>query len=402
MRRLTGIGGVSVFLCGLGALLACEPTTYPGEVASPSEGMAVAPPPQTAAAAVPSTPNPEDAGSCAPEFVSKGNALVAAYLDKSRAAGVSVAFYDNGKTCFFAGGSSGGPGTPRATPDTIFTMGSVQKVFTTTLLASEIVQGHASIDDPAVRYLVAADGSTVARGAPFSSVTLRHLVTHSAALPQDITGSREPVGASFWRDRPMPPVMVAFLDGWSPEYPIGTRYKYANLGFVLAGYAATRLARKPVSALLSEIITGPLGMTHTAETLCDVPNPMCAQAEDANGAPARHAPVGLRTTARDLGRFVEAQLGAFPLPDLQTRAIALTHNELFRMEPNHAIGMGWEIWHGGDELLLSKNGEDSGFTCWVAFQPTRHRGIALLSNGPGPPPPAVLGKQLLDLAAGGG
>ncbi len=426
MNRLTRGAVVTAVLCGLGSTEACDKSSSSaGEVASPGEVVGSTAPqgapgtqtgsPQTtpsalaapapATSVIPATgndPAPQGAtGACAPDFVTKGNALIAQYLEKSKAPGIAVAFYDNGKACFFSGGNSVGRNTGKITPDTIFAMGSVQKVFTTTMLAYEIVQGHASIDDLASKYLVSADGSTVSPRAAFSKVTLRNLVTHSASLPEGPPNAGEPVGWSYWRDKPMPPALMTFLNSWEPPYPIGTKYKYSNMGFVLAGHAATKMSKKSASAGLAEAVTEPIGMAHTARAICDSPNPLCTEAREANGRPAGGAgPVGLWTTARDMGRFVEAELGAIQLPDLQARAVALTHQELFRADTNHAVGMAWEIWHSGDALMLSKNGEDSGFTSWIAFLPAKHRGVALLSSGPGLPVPATIGMQLFALAAG--
>lgn len=118
-----------------------------------------------------------------------------------------------------------------------------------------------------------------------------------------------------------------------------------------------------------------------------------------DGQPVSGTPVGLWTTAEDMLLFIEANLGVLNLPDLQARAISITHQELFRENKNHAVGMAWEEWHSGTALLLSKNGENSGFTSWLAFEPNRHRGVAVLSNGAGKPPPASLGLELLTLSA---
>jgi beta-lactamase class C len=340
------------------------------------------------------------AGACAADFQTHAQAAVEDYLVKSRAPGVAVAFFDNGNSCLLVRGSKGGRGAGPVTAQTIFAMGSVQKVFNSVLLASEIVQGQVSIEDPASKYLVAANGGRIKPGSAFARITLRNLATHTAALPDAEPNARERDGWSLYRDRPMPVSTMAYLNSWKPPYPPGTRYSYSNLGFVLLGYAATALANKPYTAALAEAVTGPIGMTRTARPICDAPNPLCASAYDAMGQPAKGTPVGLWTTAEDMLLFIEANLGFLQLPDLQARAIAMTHEELFRENNNHAGGMAWEIWHGGDALLLSKNGIESGFTTWLAIQPNRGRGVAVLSNGAGKPPPATLGEALLALAAG--
>ncbi len=68
------------------------------------------------------------------------------------------------------------------------------------------------------------------------------------------------------------------------------------------------------------------------------------------------------------------------LPDLQARAIKIAYQELFRKNQNHAVGMTSEELHGGDALLLSKDGLVTGFSAWLAIAPTRNRGVAGLSG----------------------
>jgi len=62
------------------------------------------------------------------------------------------------------------------------------------------------------------------------------------------------------------------------------------------------------------------------------------------------------TTAEDMLIFIKASLGELKLPDFLGRAIALTHQELFRENSTHAVGMAWEERQSGGALLLYKNG----------------------------------------------
>jgi beta-lactamase class C len=393
LSRCAAITGL--VLVGAFALQGCERSS-PGGSTRP--GVTSAHGPQTTstlptAPTATSTPQPGAPAPCPPELVSRVNKLVAQYLESSKALGVSASLYDNGRTCLFAAGEGGGK-SGKVTPDTIFAMGSVQKVFSSTMLAYQIVQGHASLDDLATKYLVAGDGSTVSPQSAFSKVTLANLASHSSSLPDGTGHATERVGSSLWRDQPMPPSLVAFLDAWQPEVPIGTRYGYSNLGYVLVGHATAKLAGKPYSQILQDVVTGPLGMPHTGRALCDPPrpDPNCAEAHESRRGTF---PVGLWTTATDLGRFLQAHLGVIPLPDLQAKAFALTHRELFRASPEHATAMGWELMHSGDALQITKNGEDSGFQSWVAFEPGHHRAIAILTSG-AKMEPKRLGLEMLD------
>jgi CubicO group peptidase (beta-lactamase class C family) len=98
---------------------------------------------------------------CASGFVAKAEAAIAAYREKSKAPGVAVAFFDQGKACIFVSGVKNAKKADPVTPKTLFAMGSIQKVFNATLLAYAIAQDKAAIDDPAAKYLVAANGATV-------------------------------------------------------------------------------------------------------------------------------------------------------------------------------------------------------------------------------------------------
>ncbi len=113
----------------------------------------------------------------------------------------------------------------------------------------------------------------------------------------------------------------------------------------------------------------------------------------------KRLPVGLWTTADDMLRFVEANLGDLKTSGDLSNALDKTHKVLFRVDNNHAIGMAWEEWHGGDSLLISKDGEDSGFSSWVGFEQNKDCGVVVLRNGGKKPSPAELGKKLLALAA---
>ncbi len=344
---------------------------------------------------------------CSASFVNKANAMLASYLAESKAPGVAVAFFDNGNSCVLVSGVAGASASGPVTPTTAFAMGSVQKVFHATLLAYDIAQGKATIDDPAAKYLVASNGSKVSPGSAFARITLRNLATHTSSLPRNLDAqqakaagwSRYPdPGWTLYHDQPMPPSVTAFLNAFQPPYPPGTRYNYSNIGFILVAYSAATIAKKPYAEFLSEAVTGPIGMTRTGSVICEQPHPWCASGHNPEGRPAGAPPGGLWSTAEDMLLFIEANLGVLKLPDLQVRAIKIAHQELFRENQNHAVGMAWEEWQGGDAVLLSKDGLVTGFSAWLAFEPTRHRGVAVLSNGTGKPAPASLGQELLTLA----
>lgn len=336
----------------------------------------------------------DSTSSFSPIFLKHVQRIVDNYRKNTETPGIAVAIYNNGKSCFLFSGNDGGRDFKPLTLSTAFAMGSVEKVFTSTLLAMAVAQGKVNIDDPAAKFIVAGDGSRVKPRAAFWKISLRDLVTHTSALPRKPPHSSYRIGTDLFNDRPLSPAIVQFLNSWRPKYPPSTKYKYSNLGFVLAGHVAVYIEKEFYDKLLTDSLTGPIGMTRTG-MICQSPGPGCAMARDEKGKLVNQRPVGLWTCVKDMLRFIEANLGVLNLPTTLKQAIKITHRELFRMDEEHAIGMGWEEWHHGDALLLSKDGLDSGFSSWVGFEPHKKCGVVVLRNGGKKPGPVELGRKLM-------
>jgi beta-lactamase class C len=72
-------------------------------------------------------------------------------LPKGGGGGVAVAVRMNGNTQFFNYGMADNAQNRPVTAGSIFNLGSVGKVFATTLLAQAVKQGQLSLDDPAAK-----------------------------------------------------------------------------------------------------------------------------------------------------------------------------------------------------------------------------------------------------------
>ncbi|MEO9022137.1 MAG: serine hydrolase [Ginsengibacter sp.] len=335
--------------------------------------------------------------SCSPAFIIKAQHIIDLYRQKTGTSGIAVAFYDNSKTCILVSGTEDGDQQLPVTSETDFAMGSIQKIFNSTLLALSIVNGKATIEDPAAKYLVGQGGTKVKQDVPFWKISLKELVTHTSALPGTIPGIKYRIAMNLFRDRAMGASVIQYLNTWHPQYEPGTKYNYSNLGFVLVANAAVELGGNPYTKLLAKHISGPLGMIRTGMQ-CGSATQGCAVGYDEKGNPSKKMPVGLWTTAKDMLRFIEANMGDLEVPLELSKAIEETHKELFRVDSDHAIGMAWEEWHQGDSLLISKDGLGSGFSSWIGFEPNKQRGVVILRNGGKNPSPVMLGKRLLSLS----
>jgi beta-lactamase class C len=99
-------------------------------------------------------------------------------LPKGGGGGVAVVVRMNGNTQFFNYGMADNAQNRPVTADSIFNLGSVGKVFATTLLAQAVKQGQLSLDDPVAKYV-----TELQRGGDIRRITLGQLASHTSGLP---------------------------------------------------------------------------------------------------------------------------------------------------------------------------------------------------------------------------
>ena len=177
-------------------------------------------------------------------------------LPKGRGGGVAVAIRINGKTSFFNYGMADNIENRRVTIDSIFNLGSVGKLFATTLLAQSVKNGELSLDDPVAKYV-----TELQRGGDIRRITLGQLASHTSGLP-DVPGQYE----RWHRGRYTWPDFVRFLNSWKadPKHEPGQQYLYSDTAMVLLRMALQRRFNTPFAQLMHQRITGPLGMASTA------------------------------------------------------------------------------------------------------------------------------------------
>ncbi len=113
------------------------------------------------------------------------------------------------------------------TTNTVFRIGSVSKMFTTTAALQYRDQGELGLDDPVTNYLPGL--RLLYRYPGTDSITIRDLLDHHSGLPGDLFNSgftTEPVGSRFaW--------LTNYLAGTYPIYPPHMVNSYCNSGFTL-------------------------------------------------------------------------------------------------------------------------------------------------------------------------
>ncbi len=204
-----------------------------------------------------------------------------------------------------------------ATPDSLFQVGSITKVWTTTLLMTLVEQGLLDLDAPVATLLPdfrVADPGASAR------ITVRHLLGHTSGFDGDMfvdTGRGDDCVAAF----------VGELGGSRQLFAPGTAWSYNNAGFVIAGRVAEVLTGTSWDAALRERVVAPLGVSRTVTLPEEVLLHRAAvgHLEDADGhpepapvwsLPRSCGPAGLVcSTVGDQLDFAAAHLRGGLLPD---------------------------------------------------------------------------------------
>lgn len=140
----------------------------------------------------------------------------------------------------------------RARLDSVFDLASLTKPLATTSVIMRLcAAGALSIGQRVDRLLPEAAGCPVGR------VKLRQLLSHSSGLPAWRPYYETFAGMSPGRVRSrVRREILAEL----PEYPVGTRSVYSDLGFMLLGWIAERVGGRTLDVLTRQLVSQPLGL----------------------------------------------------------------------------------------------------------------------------------------------
>lgn len=332
-------------------------------------------------------------------------ALAAPLVERGWAPGVALALVHGDAATFISLGATERGGVP-VTEDTVFDIGSLTKVFTAILLADAVERGTATLDARLVDVLPGTPPGDARTPWPGTAITLEHLATHRAGLPEwprgfDFAHQDDPF-VGYDASRVLEELAQTPLD----RPPGEGDPSYSSLGMGLLGLALERRAGKDYEALVRDQIAGPLGLTHTAIGASPSEGAASARGHDDAGQPiapwvwrdrALAGAGALRSTARDLSRFIRAQLGAAGgAAEPPAAALRLAARPRAPLPGGGHVGLGWGLDEDG---TLSHEGQTSGFHAWLGVDPRTQTGVAVLTNAMGGPV-AELGQRILDRLRG--
>lgn len=314
--------------------------------------------------------------------------------------GLVVGVTIGGKHYFYAKGLASREENIAVSPDTIFELGSISKIFNVSLAALAEQRGILNLDTAVSNRIVNL------RGSAFDDISLMDLATHTTGgLPLKVPKSIKDVSG-----------LIDWLAGWKPRH-VGTR-SYSNVSIGLLGHITADAYGMSFADAAEQVLFPAMGLESTW-----VKVPATAMDRYAFGydrwtnKPIRVNPgvldaeaYGVKSTARDLLRLLDLELGHSESSLELSAALERTRQGQTKT-PYYVQDMIWEqySWPVSTDVLvkgagysfalkpkpveridppmppqldviLHKTGSTNGFGSYVALLPGEDLGIVVLAN----------------------
>ncbi|GAA4533306.1 hypothetical protein GCM10023192_26550 [Amycolatopsis samaneae] len=277
------------------------------------------------------------------------------------------------------------------TDDSVFQIGSISKVWTTTVVMRLVDEGLLDLDAPVLDVLPElklADPVVAAK------VTMRHLLTHTSGIDGDVftdTGRGDDCLERY----------VGELDQAAQNHPMGATFSYCNSGFTLAGRVIEKLTGQVWDVAMGERLFGPLGLTHTGTLPEEALRFRAAMGHvsegDADpvpapvwGLPRSAGPAGLiHATTADVLAFARLHLTGGLAADGTRLLSEKSAEEMTRKHADvpdvHVLGDSWGLgwirfgWDG--HRVVGHDGGTIGQAAFLRLLPEQGLAVTLLTNG---------------------
>lgn len=258
----------------------------------------------------------------------------------------------------------------------IFEIGSMTKVFTSTLLSSFVIENKIKLNDFINYYLnLSLNNNT--------KISFKELANHTSGLPRlpsnfDLAMVNSVNPYKEYNEEKLEEYLTNLL-----KLPQNSKekYEYSNLGAGLIGYTLSKIENISYDNLLQTRVFSKYDMGNSTTNHNKV-NGVYIKGLDDKGNEVSNwdfsvlvGAGGILSNTVDLSKFVVAQF------DSSNKELELTREKTFEINENMDIGLGWHIiksksrndwnWH---------NGGTGGYSSSMAIDTKNKNGIIILSN----------------------
>ena len=255
--------------------------------------------------------------------------------------------------------------------DRVFQIGSISKVFTSTLLSDLVKEEKLKLTDPIYKYLKVKKSN-------IKEVQLQQLANHTAGYPN------MPNNLNLWSG--MNPEknyteenLIEYLNKhFIPESKPGTAFAYSNVAVGILANVLSEAAKMDFEELLQTKIFSTYGMNKSSSRCDKLGDRVTGLDAIGNAMPcydlnALTGAGGISSTVQDLTKFVKAQF------DHSNEELALTR-KVTHESNNTSIGLGWFIDSDSLKTTYMHNGAVGGYRSCMVFDTENNYGVVVLSN----------------------
>ncbi|MDT3492009.1 serine hydrolase domain-containing protein [Stenotrophomonas maltophilia group sp. msm4] len=237
--------------------------------------------------------------------------VIRSAMDGSGIGAAAVCLVEGGQVRWTEGfGHVSGQGSVPVDASTMFSIQSTSKNFAAVAVLLAVQDGILDLDAPITRYLPSFTVRSRFEHAPQERISLRLLLANRAGFTHEA-----PLGNNYEPASPGFDAHVRSISQTWLRFPVGTRYRYSNLGFDLAGHVLEQVAGISYPAWLQRRIFEPLGMR---DSTADASIYLASKGR-ALGTQEGHAQVppvtplvvsgGVWTSAADMAKYLGFLLG---------------------------------------------------------------------------------------------
>lgn len=327
------------------------------------------------------------------ETLERIDAFVAGEVVGSGLPGVAIAVLRDGDAPHVRGFGQDGRGHA-ITGDTPFPIGSLTKSFTALLIRQEIEAGHLDADMPVQHYLPwfrVPDPQAPTR------ITLRHLLNQTSGFAR-----ADGIAPLLQYSEAGITELAHSLNVVRVNRPVGERFEYSNLNYVLLGEILQTVTGQSWDQLIRNRVFEPLAMTHSHTSYDSARRSGMTQLHRMwFGVPVMHAtrlspslaPTGsLVASANDMARYLEMLLNEGEAPGgrvLSRKGVGQllmpgsprATTRLLSADFQFRYGEGWFVGpFGAAPAARWHLGNLASFAAWMVLLPAEKQAVVVLVN----------------------
>lgn len=318
------------------------------------------------------------------ELIEKYREKILKAMKKKNIPGASIALVDGDSIVWQEGfGFADEENEIKATPGTLYKIGSVTKLFTGSAVMQLQEKGKLNIDKPVNDYIPKLNMKN--RFDKKYHFTSRQVLTHHAGLPSDIM-------KGFFSYKPEK--YTAIVDYLNNEYlcfPPGMIHAYSNPGFTLMGVMVEEVSGESYTNYVHKHIFKPLGMHNSCFWGVDEDVPAMSKTYNRKGkeldAPKlRDVPAGaIWSNVVELSSFIKEMIPENKqnkiLKSETKKEIFSIQNKAVEYDLGDPIGIAWEMIEDTKAgVIYNHGGATMAHRAMVAVAPETGLGVAILTN----------------------